>query len=403
MAKEKLLATYKDAVLPGPLNSKIVLGFCYYLAGPIALQSLVNQGALVIKIERKPIGDPSRYVFSKGLFNSLSYNQLSIAFDYSSSEDRQLLKSLLEIADVIIDNRSVRAKGKDSILQDHLNNTYKPNQQVYCSINGYPNEQVYNNPALDASIQAETGLAFTNCASPDTPLKVGIPILDQVTGLLAAYHIIASLYLLHRFPTLPDSAKKIIYISVSMAGAAMWLQTGQVIRALEGKDEFFRSGNQDQFAVPFSYYTTKNGLISVATVNEDQFKKFCLNVLKDEAFHKKYPTIQIRLEKQQEFEQDLNQKLKTEPREYWNHLCRQQNLPASPVLTVSEAIEQDFFKEVLNQSTNGRPIITHGARNPFFKKVPLIPGPSLDRDHEKLSKLFLEDPHQPMRYMKASL
>jgi len=211
------------------------------------------------------------------------------------------------------------------------------------------------------------------------------------------------LCLLGSSPTLPDSEKKVIHVSVSLAGTAMWLQTGQVTRALEGKEEFLRTGNQDQFAVPFSYYTTKNGLISIATVNEDQFKKFCLHVLKDEDFHKKYPTIQIRLEKQHEFEQDLNQKLKTETKEYWCHLCRQHNLPAAPVLTVSESIKQGFFKEALNYSTNGRTVITHGGRNSFFKKVPATPAPKLDRDHENLSDLFTQDAHSYTQNLKAAL
>ncbi len=404
MAKEKLLKNYKGNILPGPLNDIVVLGFCYYLSGPIALQNLVSQGALVIKIEGKPIGDPSRYVFSKGYFNSLSHNQLSITIDYSSSSDKQLLASLLEIADVIVDNRSVKAKKNDSILQNYLNSTDKTNQMIYCSINGYPNEEVHNNPGLDASVQAETGLAYSNCASPEKPLKVGIPILDLVTGLLAAKYIIANLYLLLRFPSLPESAKKIIYISVSLGGVSMWLQTGQVIRALEGKEEFLRTGNQDQFAAPFSYYTTKNGLISVATVNEEQFKKFCLNVLNNEEFHKKYPTVQIRLEKQDQFEHDLNQKLKAETKEYWHKLCQQFNLPASPVLTVSESIKQDFCKEVLNYSSNGKTIVTQGVRNSFFNKaITPAPAPTLDQDHENLARLFADNHFRNKPNLKALL
>lgn len=391
MAKEKLLANYKDNILPGPLNGIVVLGFCYYLSGPFALQNLVSQGALVIKVERKPIGDPSRKVFSPGFFNSLSHNQLSIALDHHSTDDQQLLTSLLEIADVIVDNRSVQAKRNDSLLQNHLSNIDKLNLQVYCSINGYPNEDVYNKPGLDASVQAETGFAYTNCASPTTPLKVGSPILDQVTGLLASNYIMANLYFMSRLPSSSKSSKKVIYISVSLAGVSMWLQAGQVIRALEGNGEFLRTGNQDQFAAPFSYYTTQNGLISVATVNEEQFRKFCLNVLNDQAFHNKYPTTQIRLEKQEQFECDLNAKLMSQTREYWCSQCEKYAIPASPVLTISEAIKQDFFKELLNYSTDGRAIITHGARNSFFNKARPISAPSLGRDHNSLSSLQLSN------------
>ncbi len=392
-SKEELLKKYKDNVLPGPLNGVVILGFCYYVAGPIALQSLINQGALVIKVEKKPLGDPSRYVFSAHYYNALSYNQLSIAIDYEDDKDRQLLASLIKIADAIVDNRSIRAKKNDKILQSHFANPNKPKAQIYCSINGYPNEEVNNGLALDASVQAATGLGYTNCASATKPLKIGVPILDQVTGLLACNYIVANLYFLLRTPSLPEAAKKMIYISVSMAGASMWLQTGQVIRALVNGDEFFRSGNQDQFAVPFSYYTTQNGLISVATVNEEQFKRFCLAVLKDSDFHAKYPTFRIRLENQDQFESELNQRLMKHDREYWYECCREQDIPASPVLTVSEAIKQGFFKEILSSSKDSKNIVTQGVTHSFFPKIKPASAPLLGEHHQSLAQLHEGNQH----------
>lgn len=388
LTKEQLLKEYKNHILPGPLNGIVVIGFCYYLAGPIALQNLVSQGCLVIKVERKPLGDPSRNVFSSNYFNSLAYNQLSIALDYDNEKDREFIVALLNIADAIVDNRSVRAKETDKILLQHFSNESKAKPQIYCSINGYPKEKIYNYPALDASIQASTGLAYTNCSSPQKPLKIGIPVLDQVTGLLASQSIIANLYLLLRFPSLPQEAKKMIYISVSMAGASMWLQTGQIIRTIEGKGEFLRSGNQDQFAVPFSYYTTQNGLLSVATVNEEQFKRFCLQVLKNSDFHSQYPTVQIRLQKQEQFEYELNELLKSQTREYWYALCQKFDIPASPVLTISEAIQQNFFQEILHESNDGKKVITQGISHSLFGKKKPAPAPFFGEHTQELSQLI---------------
>lgn len=404
LTREILLEKYKSHILPGPLNGIIVVGFCYYVAGPMALQNLVSQGALVIKIEGKPIGDPSRYVFSKSLFNSMSHNQLSVVLDYKNSDDCSLLTRLLQLADIIVDNRSIKAKKHDLILQNHLNDSNKVHSQVYCSIDGFPKAEVNTDPALDASVQAITGLPYTNCFSPNKPLKIGIPVLDQVSGLLAAHYVTANLYLLLKFPDLPESAKKLIYISVSMAGVAMWLQTGQIIQTLEGK-EFLRNGNQDQFAAPFSYYMTENGLISVATVNENQFKRFCMMVLQNESFHKKYPTIQIRLKDQDQFEADLNELLKSKPREYWVEQCKKYDIPAAAVLKVSEAIKQPFVQSLIGQSTNGRPIISHGVEHSFFvsQKKP-VPAPFLNQDYTLLSKLHREtDSYKEEPTMQAKL
>ena len=391
LTKEKLFAHYKSNILLGPLNGTLVLGFCYYVSGPMALQNLVTQGALVIKIEGKPLGDPSRHVFSDGMFNSMSHNQLSIAIDYHNEDDQKLLINLLQITDVIIDNRSVRAKKNDMILQTHLQNPQKLQPQIYCSINGYPNAETYDAPGLDASIQAATGLAYTNCSSPSNPLKIGIPLLDQVAGLLAAHYVVSNLYFLLKLPSLHDEEKKLIFISVSMAGVSIWLQTGQVINALEG-EEFQRSGNQDQFAVPFSYYTTQNGLISIATVNEGQFKRFCFEVLQDEHFHMKYSTFKERFDKQNEFEHDLNTKLKEKTKEYWCELCRKFTIPASPVLTVSESVKQDFIDNLLSTSADAKPIVTHGTEHSIFPNhTKPAPAPCLDQDRSILFQLYSED------------
>jgi crotonobetainyl-CoA:carnitine CoA-transferase CaiB-like acyl-CoA transferase len=399
--KEKLLTKYNSHVQPGPLNGVVVVGFCYYLAGPIALQSLVRQGALVIKLEGKPAGDPSRKVFSPSIFNTLTHGQLSVAFDYKQKKDRQLLQKLLSVADVIVDNRSIDAQERDELLQNYLKSD-KTSPKIYCAIQGFPNAEKYRMPGLDASVQAMTGLPYSNCSSASEPLKVGIPVLDIVSGLLATNHIMANLYFL-KAKAVPISMQNVIRIAVSLAGTSMWLQSNQVIDALEG-NEYFRKGNQDRFAAPFSYYTTKNGLISIATVNDNQFESFCLNILKDRNFHQKYSSVKKRIEDQDNFERELNALLKTKDKEYWLKECELHRIPASAVLTVSEAVQQDFFKELVTFSSDNslcRPIITAGVSNSMFfsKAHKHVPAPTMNQDHQSLSQVLEieEDESQKIR------
>ncbi|AML49094.1 CoA-transferase [Coxiella burnetii] len=378
--RRALLSRYQSEVLLGPLNGVIVLGFCYYVAGPIALQNLVGQGALVIKVERKPLGDPTRYVSPPAIFNSLAHGQLSVAIDFNEEDDRKLLENLFEVVDVIVDNRSVKAKETDKLLTAYLDKPKKAHPLIYCSIDGFPDAKVNRMPGLDASAQAITGLAYTNCSSPNNPLKVGTPILDITTGLLAANYILANLYLLSQ-ESLPPETKQVIRIAVSLAGTSVWLQANQFLDALGGRGEYFREGNRDRYAAPFSYYQTKNGLISIATVNEDQFRKFCTNVLEQPEFHQRYPTIQIRIENQAAFDQDLNQILKNKNREYWLTKCKKYDVPAAPVLTVSQAAQQNFFKGLIKSTRDGMPVVTHGAANSLFPFKRSLPAPTLNRDH----------------------
>lgn len=387
LRKEALLNACTSEVMPGPLNGVIVLGFCYYLAGPIALQRLVEAGALVIKVENRTHGgDPTRQVFTRKMFNAISYGQLGFGIDYGSAIDLAMLHILLQMVDVVIDNRSTTAKTRDIHLQRAFDRSNRSDPLVYCSISGYPNPKKYKSAGLDASIQAATGMAYTNCASPEKPMKVGYPVLDLVTGLLAANQIFSSLYYLKGRKNSDN-----VFLSVSLTGASVWLQVGQVLKALEGQ-EYFRSGNEDQFAAPFSYYTAKDGLVSIATVNEAQFQKFCSDVLQDMNFHQKYPTIKQRVTNQAEFERDLNRKLNVRDRVYWVEKCEVLGIPASPVLTVSEAVTQPFVKEeLLRSSVDGNPIVAAGLENSLFPSTkPPSPAPELDQHKDKLVSILLD-------------
>ncbi|MCP4475992.1 MAG: CoA transferase [Gammaproteobacteria bacterium] len=354
--KSTLLEHYSAKLLPGPLNGLIVVGYSYYVAGPIAMQQLVNLGALVIKIEGKPLGDPTRQFLSEEMFNALNYGQLSVAINYKKPQDRQFMAKLLKEAHIILDNRSPKSKQNDLILQNHFKQCGK--RQIYCSINGFPQPDKYAFPAVDASVQAATGFPYTNCHGEDSPLKVGAPILDYTSGLLAVTYTLANLAFLNK-TLYPNIKHNIMRIRASLAGASIWFQTGQIIHALKGA-EFFRSGNQDKFAAPFSYYTAKDGLISIATVNEKQFKRFCLYVLNDQKFHEQYPTIEIRIKKQAEFENALNDRLKTKNAAYSHKHCIEYHIPSSPVLKVKQVIKKDYVRPLLKQTTDGKSIVSPG-------------------------------------------
>ena len=98
-------------------------------------------------------------------------------------------------------------------------------------------------------------------------------------------------------------------------------------------------------------------------MNEEQFKRFCLLVLEDADFYASYPTFELRRNNQDQFEKELNETLLHRDREQWCELCKKIGIPASPVFTVSEAIQQEFFKDILYKSTDGQDIITQGTSN----------------------------------------
>src|SRR5690606_32947410 len=88
-------------------------------AGPLAGRHLADLGARVIKIEhaRRPAtrilwyvgNDPGKYHYNRsGYFNKLNRNKEGICLDLAKPEGKEVFLKLVEWADVLIENNSVR-------------------------------------------------------------------------------------------------------------------------------------------------------------------------------------------------------------------------------------------------------------------------------------------------------
>src|SRR5689334_9689244 len=96
-----------------PLHGLIVLEFSQYLSGPSAGLRLADLGARVIKIERPLRGDACRQLSIKNLwaadgnsllFHTINRNKESFAADFKDPKDLQLVRLLVERADVLTHN-----------------------------------------------------------------------------------------------------------------------------------------------------------------------------------------------------------------------------------------------------------------------------------------------------------
>jgi crotonobetainyl-CoA:carnitine CoA-transferase CaiB-like acyl-CoA transferase len=96
------------------LDGLKVLDLTHYVAGPYATRLMAAQGAEVIKVERPGIGDPSRRLgpfpddvphSEKGaLFLYLNTSKKSVTLNLKASASKPILYSLVEWADVLVEN-----------------------------------------------------------------------------------------------------------------------------------------------------------------------------------------------------------------------------------------------------------------------------------------------------------
>jgi len=173
-----------------------VLDLSRVLAGPWCSQMLADLGADVIKIERPGTGDDTRawgppYVendngdpIESAYFLSTNRGKRSLAIDISQPQGQQVIRSLAEKADVIIENFKVGGLKKYDLDYDTLKSENP--RLIYCSITGFGQDGPYaKSPGYDFMIQGLGGLMHITGKPDDQPVKVGVAVADIMTGMYA--------------------------------------------------------------------------------------------------------------------------------------------------------------------------------------------------------------------------
>ena len=184
--------------MAGPLDGIRVIDLTTIFSGPICTSILGDQGADVIKVE-SPAGDWIRGVLNvqrngvSGSFAMMNRNKRSIVIDLGQEDGKQILRSLVSEADVVVENFRPGVMERLGIGYEALK-TLNP-KLIYASINGvgakgpYADRRVY-----DAIIQSVSGIAALQ-ADPkeERPIMVNSLICDKLTSMTAAQAISSAL------------------------------------------------------------------------------------------------------------------------------------------------------------------------------------------------------------------
>lgn len=181
----------------GSLANIKVIDASRVLGGPYAGQVLADHGADVIKIE-PPVGDETRGwgpPFLEGTasyFLGLNRNKRGMALDMSQPAGQELLLCLLEDADIFIENFKAGTLERWGLTRDELERRFP--RLIHCRVSGFGSDGPMGGlPGYDAAIQASCGIMSVNGEMGGSPLRVGLPVVDMVTGLNAALGILMAL------------------------------------------------------------------------------------------------------------------------------------------------------------------------------------------------------------------
>jgi itaconate CoA-transferase len=259
-----------------PLEGIMVVSLEQAVAAPFATRQLADLGARVVKVERPGMGDFARSYDDvvEGLsshFVWLNRSKESLALDLKKEAAREVLGSLLERADVFVQNIAPGAAGRLGFGTEDLREKHP--RLIVCDVSGYGATGPYRDKkAYDLLVQCEAGLVSVT-GTPETPSKAGIAVADIAAGMYAYSGILAALF--RRERTGEGAA-----IEVSLFEALAEWMGFPAYYAMYGEKEPPRSGARHSSIAPYGPFACSDGeVVFLGIQNEREWKKFCEVVL----------------------------------------------------------------------------------------------------------------------------
>ncbi|WP_339719720.1 CaiB/BaiF CoA-transferase family protein [uncultured Paraglaciecola sp.] len=339
------------------LHNIKVVDLSRILAGPWASQMLADMGAQVIKVERPKQGDDTRFwgpPFIKkateqqppqaAYFHCMNRNKESIAVDITQQQGQQVIKDLIAQADVLIENHKVGGLAKYGL--DYQSVKQLNPQLIYCSITGFGQTGPSAHKAgYDAMIQGEAGLMSITGEPDGEPMKVGVAVVDVMTGLYCCNAVLAAL--MARQHTKQGQHIDIALFDVQVAALA-----NQGMSYLATGNNPARLGNGHPSIVPYQTFATQDGSLILAVGNDSQFVKFCqVAQCAELAKDPRFVTNALRVENRGQLIPLLAGKLASNTTSWWIEQLESVAVPCGPVNTLEQVFNHPQIKarEIVRQ------------------------------------------------------
>jgi crotonobetainyl-CoA:carnitine CoA-transferase CaiB-like acyl-CoA transferase len=270
--------------MAGPLSHIRVLDLSRILAGPWAGQVLADLGADVIKVERPGAGDDTRGwgppflddargagTRYAGYFLAVNRGKRSITANLDKAAGRDIVRKLAARADILLENYKVGTLARFALGYEDLR-AVNP-RLIYCSVSGFGQSGPRRDQvAYDFVIQAMGGLMSVTGERDGQPgggpQKVGVPIVDLMTGMYAAVAVLAAL-------ARREVSGKGECIDLAMLDVQVAFLANQAMNYLVTGSAPQRTGNAHPNIQPQQVFACRDGDVVLAIGNDAQFARFC--------------------------------------------------------------------------------------------------------------------------------
>ena len=370
------LDTTTDPTLP--LSGVRVLDLSRVLAGPLAATVLGDLGADVIKVE-SPHGDETRrwgppfHGDDAAYYLAVNRNRRSVVLDLRGPEGADRVRRLVGACDVVIENflpGQLARLGLDD-LRDASPHA------VWVSVRGAAaGGPLADLPGYDAMAQGRSGLMSVTGHPESGPVKVGVPVVDVVTGLYAA---IGALGALVGVRDGHDAAR----VEVPLFECGVATLVNQAANHLVGGLVPALLGNGHPNVVPYGPMPTADGQIIVGATGERQFAALCAAVgFEHLPLDARFATNADRLRHREELHALLADVFTGASTREWRGRLESAGVPCAPVNRVDEVFAEpqistgDLVRRIEHPAgwvdVVTSPITLNGRRPPVRRVPPLL-------------------------------
>lgn len=375
-----------------PLKGLLVADFSRVLAGPLATMHLADLGATVVKVERPGIGDETRAwgppwtPDSSAYFECVNRNKYSVALDLTDPEGQAAARRLAARADVMVENFRPGSLARfdldyDSVAQANAG-------VVYCSISGFGSAAGAELPGYDFIVQAVGGLMSITGDAAGEPTKVGVALVDVLTGKDAVIGILAALSARTR-------TGRGDHVEVNLLSSLLGGLVNQAAGYLATDTSPTRMGNQHPSIAPYETVQCADAPLAIACGNGGQFRRLVGEIGRPElADDERFATNARRVEHRNALIEELRQSLSRAPAAEWEVRLTKVGVPAGLVGDIGSAIdraEQLGLEPLLHPEGTSLPQVRHSVRYRNGAVTPAVAPPHLGEHTEAVLEWLRTD------------
>lgn len=351
----------------GPLSGIVVADFTRVLAGPYCTMLLGDMGAEVIKVERPGAGDDTRawgppYAPSgqSTYFAGVNRNKTTVGIDLSTADGVQAARDLVDRADIVIENFKVGTLERLGL--DYASVSAHHPGLIFCTISGFGSGEGRDLPGYDLLVQAMGGLMSITGPGPGEPTKVGVALVDVITGLHATVGVLAALH--HRDATGEGQRLEVNLLSSLLSGmvnqSSAYAAGGVVPGIL---------GNAHPSISPYEVYATADRPLIIAVGNDRQFASLAEVVGAPQlASDARFVTNPERVANRVALKEELFGLLQAAGADEWQQRLTAAGVPCGPINDIGQAFAlADRLGLAPIVDAGGTPTVAHPIR---FERTP---------------------------------